>query len=70
LGELIRPKSITISYCDLTLFIDIFHFKALLLCCFGLFYAVCNFPVPEQQNQNSAVKKWNQVAEAEQVQMS
>ena len=29
LGELIRPKCITILYCNLTLFIDIFHFKVL-----------------------------------------
>ena len=55
---MIRPKSITILYCDFTLFIDIFHFKALFLCCFGLFYAVYNFPMPKQQNQDSAVKKW------------
>ena len=58
LGELIRPKSITILYCDFTLFIDIFHCKVLFLCCFGLFYTVYNFPVPKQQNQDSAVKKW------------
>src|SRR3954469_6775000 len=40
--HVIRPKSITILYCDLTLFIDICHFKVLSLCCFGLFYTVCN----------------------------
>src|SRR4051812_49841515 len=57
-NALIRPKSITILYCDFTLFIDIFHFKVLFLCCFGLFYTVYNFPVPKQQNQDSAVKKW------------
>src|SRR3954463_663856 len=38
--SLIRPKSITILYCDFTLLIDIFHFKVLFLCCFGLFYAL------------------------------
>src|SRR3954454_23895071 len=69
LGELIRPKYITILYCILTLFIDIFHFKVLFLCCFGLFYTVCNFPVPKQQNQNSAVKSGHQVAESNQLQM-
>src|SRR3954471_9270776 len=69
LGELIRPKSITILYCDFTLFIDIFHFKVLFLCCFGLFYTVYNFLVPKQQNQDSAVKSGYQVAESDQVQM-
>ena len=59
---LIRPKSITILYCDFTLFIDIFYFKVLFLCCFGLFYTVYNFPVPKQQNQDSAVKIGHQVA--------
>src|SRR3954471_5396381 len=59
---LIRPKCITILYCNLTLFIDIFHFKVLFLCCFGLFYTFCNFPVPKQQKQNSAVKSGHQVA--------
>ena len=34
---MIRPKSITILYCDFTLFIDIFHFKVLFLCCFAQF---------------------------------
>src|SRR3954454_3198653 len=57
-NPLTRPKSITILYCDFTLFIDIFHFKVLFLCCFGLFYTVYNFPVPKQQNQDSAVEKW------------
>src|SRR3954466_12423105 len=56
--RLIHPKSITILYCDFTLFIDIFHFKVLFLCCFGLFYTVYNFPVPKQQNQDSAIEKW------------
>ena len=58
LGELIRPKCITILYCKFTLLIDIFHFKVLFLCCFGLFYTVYNFQVPKQQNQNSAGEKW------------
>ena len=49
--------------------IDIFHFKELFLCCFGLFYTVCNFPVPKQQNQNSVMKSGHQVAESDQVQM-
>src|SRR3954471_22656093 len=66
---LIRPKSITILYCDFTLSIDIFHFKVLFFCCFGLFYTVCNFPVPEQQSQDLAVKSGYQVAESDQVQM-
>src|SRR3954465_2821280 len=69
LGELIRPKNITILYCDFTLFIDIFHFKVLFLCCFGLFYTVFIFPVPKQQNQNSTVKSGYQVAESDEVQM-
>src|SRR3954467_10691942 len=69
LGELIRPKCITILYFNFTLFIDIFHFKLLFLCCFGLFYIVCNFPVPKQQNQNSVVKIGHQVAESDQLQM-
>ena len=69
LGELIRPKSITILYRNFTLFIDIFHFKVLFLCCFGLFYTVYNFPVPKQQNQDSAVESGHQVAESDQVQM-
>ena len=60
--QLIRPKSITILYCDFTLFIDIFHIKVLFLCCFGLFYIVYSFSVPKQQNQNSAVKSGYQVA--------
>src|ERR1041385_2366776 len=56
LGELIRPKCITILYSKSFLFIDIFHDMMLFLCCFGLFYTVCNFPVPKQQTQDSAVK--------------
>src|SRR3954454_7322870 len=68
LGELIRPKYITILYCNLTLFIYIFHFKVLFLCCFGLFYTVCNFPVQKQHKQNSAVKSGHQVAESNQLQ--
>src|SRR4051812_48777968 len=43
-----------------SLFIDIFHFIVLFLCCFGLFYTVCNFPMPKQ---DSAVKSGHQVAE-------
>src|SRR4051812_38670894 len=66
---LICPKCITILYCNLTLFIDIFHFKVLFLCCFGLFYIVCIFPVPKQQEQNSAVKSGHQVAESNQLQI-
>ena len=58
----IRPKCITILYCNLTLFIDIFHFKVLFLCCFGLSYTVYNFPVLKQENQNSTVKTGHQVA--------
>src|SRR3954463_1359102 len=68
-NSLIRPKCITILYCNLTLFINIFHFKVLFLCCFGLFYTVCNFSVPKQQNQDSAVKSGHQVAESYQLQM-
>src|SRR4051812_39771908 len=60
--RMIRPKCITILYCTLTLFIDISHFKVLFLCCFGLFYTVCNFPVPKQQKQDSAVKSGHQVS--------
>src|SRR3954464_2054637 len=56
LGELIRPKCITILYRNSPLFIDIFHIMMLFLCCFGLFYTVCNFPVPKQQTQDSAEK--------------
>src|SRR4051794_19688423 len=69
LGGVDTSKKITILYCDFTLFIDIFHFKVLFLCCFGLFYTVYNFSVPKQQNQNSAVKSGYQVAESDQVQM-
>src|ERR1041384_4024166 len=69
LGELIRLKCITILYCNLTLFIDIFHFKVLFLCCSGLFYTVCNFPVPKQQNQKLAVKSGHQVAQSDQLQI-
>src|SRR3954469_17748597 len=68
-STLIRPKCITILYCDFTLCIDIFHFKVLFLCCFRLFYTVCNFPVPEQQNQDLAVESGHQVAESDQVQL-
>src|SRR4051812_13361573 len=53
---LIRPKCITILYRNSSLFIDIFHVTMMFLCCFGLFYTVCNFPVPKQQTQDSAVK--------------
>src|SRR3954466_15587774 len=66
---LISPKCITILYCNLTLFIDIFHFKVLFLCCFGLFYTIYNFPVLKQQSQDSAVKSGHQVAESDQLQM-
>ena len=68
--HLMRPKSITILYCDFTLFIDIFHFKVLFLCCFGLFYTVCNFRVLKQQNQDSTVKTGHQVAKSEDLQIS
>ena len=53
---LIRPKCITILYCNLTLFIDIFHFKVLFLCCVGVFYTVCNFPVPKQVSLSEDAK--------------
>src|SRR3954467_10316588 len=56
LNLLIRSKCITILYRNLSLFIDIFHVTMMFLCCFGLFYAVCNFPVPKQQTHDSAVK--------------
>ena len=56
LGVLIRPKCITILYHNLSLFIDIFHVMMMFLCCFGLFYTVCNFPMPKQQTQDSAGK--------------
>src|SRR6187399_969001 len=52
----IRPKCIIILYHNSSLFIDIFHVMMMFLCCFGLFYKVCNFPVPEQQTQDSAGK--------------
>src|SRR4051812_5213647 len=55
-GALIRSKCITILYRNSPLFIDIFHFIILFLCCFGLFYTVCNFLVPKQQKQDSSVK--------------
>src|SRR4051812_37686524 len=45
-GMLIRPKCITILYRNSPLFIDIFHVMMLFLCCFGLFYKACNFPMP------------------------
>ena len=54
--QVIRPKCITILYRNSPLFIDIFHVMMLFLCCFGLFYTVCNFPVPKQQTQDSAEK--------------
>ena len=69
LGELIRPKCITILYCNPPLFIDIFHFIVLFLCCFGLFYTVCNFSVPKQQKQDSTVKSGHQVADSDQLQI-
>src|SRR3954470_20494802 len=69
LGELIRPKCITILYCNSPLFVDIFHFIVLFLCCSGLFYTVCNFPVPKQQKQDSPVKSGHQVAELEHLQI-
>src|ERR1041384_3488406 len=69
LGELINPKCITILYCNSLLFTDIFHFIVLFLCCFGLFYTVCNFPVPEQQKQDSTMKSGHQVAKSEHLQI-
>ena len=63
--HLIRPKCITILYCNSPLFIDIFHFIVLFLCCFGLFYIVCNFPVLKQQKQDSAVKRGHQVVKSD-----
>src|SRR3954470_22519122 len=56
-SAVIRPKCITILYHNSSLFIDIFHITMMFLCCFGLFYTVCNFPVPKQQMQDSAVKR-------------
>src|SRR3954462_15856209 len=56
-GQLIRPKCITILYCNFILFTDIFHFKVLFLCCFGLFYTVCNFPVSKQQKPEFSGRK-------------
>src|SRR3954468_23994369 len=53
---LIRPKCTTILYSNSFLFIDIFHDRMLFLCCFGLFYTVCNFPMPKLPTQDSAVK--------------
>src|ERR1041385_7110872 len=53
---LIRPKCITILYRNSSLFIDIFHVMMMFLCCFGLLYTVCKFPVLKQQTQDSAVK--------------
>src|SRR4051812_38355270 len=69
LGELIRPKCITILYYNSPLFIDIFQFIVLFLCCFGLFYTVCNFPMPKQQKQDSAVKSGHQVVESDHLQI-
>ena len=40
------------------------------LCCFGLFYTVCNFPIPEQQTQDSAGKSGCWVAEEEHLQIT
>ena len=70
LGVLIRPKCITILYYNLSLFIDISHVMMMFLCCFGLFYTVCNFPVPKQQTQDSAVKSGRWVAEEEYLQIT
>src|ERR1041385_4805470 len=53
---MIRTKCISILYSKSFLFIDIFHDMMLFLCYFGLFYTVCNFPVPKQQTQDSAEK--------------
>ena len=68
--DLIRPKCITILYSSSFFFIDIFHDMMLFLCCFGLFYTVCNFPVPKQQTQDSAVKSGRLVAEEEYLQIT
>src|SRR4051812_37511831 len=65
----IRPKCTTTLYCNSPLYIDIFHFMVLFLCCFGLFYIVCNFPVQKQQTQDSAMKSGHQVAEYEDLQI-
>src|ERR1044072_3360069 len=69
LGGVDTSKMHHYLYCNLTLLINIFHFKVLFLCCFGLFYTVCNFPVLKQQNQDSAVKSGDQVAESDQLPM-
>src|SRR4051812_18772025 len=68
-SSLIRPKCITILYCNSPLFIDIFDLLVLFLCCFGLFDTVCNLPVPKQQKQDSAVKSGHQVAESDHLQI-
>ena len=70
LGVLIRPKCITILYHNLSLYIDIFHVTVMFLCCFGLFYTVCNFPMPKQQTQDSAGKSGYWVAEEEHLQIT
>ena len=66
----IRPKCITILYSNSFLFIDIFHVMMLFLCCFGLFYTVCNFPMPKEQKQDSTVKSGRRVAELEDLQIT
>ena len=55
-ASVIRPKRITILYCDFTLFIDIFHFKLFFLCCFGLFYIV--YTGAEAAEPEFSGKKW------------
>src|ERR1043165_3646052 len=69
LGGVDTSKCITILYCNSPIFIDIFHFTVLFLCCFGLFYTVRNFSVPKQQKQDSAVKSGHQVAQSEDLQI-
>src|SRR3954469_4069961 len=69
LGGVDTSKMHHYFYCNLNLLIDIFHFKVLFLCCFGLFYTVCNFPVPKQQKQDSAMKSGHQVAESDHLQI-
>src|SRR3954465_2910109 len=68
--DVIRPNCITILYRNSSLFIDIFHITMMFLCGFGLFYTVCNFPVPKQQTQDSAGKSGHQVDESEGVKIS
>src|SRR4051812_24165266 len=67
--SLICPKCITILYQNSPLYIDIFHFMILFLCCFVLFYTVYNFSVPKQHTQDSAVKSGHQVVESEDLQL-